>query len=64
MVFHSGCAGLLPIPDAFLGAIGYLVEALASTVGGGDRSIVWPAMSERLASVQFLQRERGRGGSL
>ena len=40
-VLHSGVARLLPIPDALLGAAGYLVEVIAGAVGGRDR---WHAM--------------------
>ena len=40
-VLHSGIARLLPIPDALLGATGYLVEVIAGAVGGRNR---WRAM--------------------
>ena len=40
-VLHSGIARLLPIPDALLGVIGYLVEVIAGASGGRDR---WHAM--------------------
>ena len=41
VVLHSGIARLVPIPDALLGAFGYLVEVIAGVIGGSDR---WRAM--------------------
>jgi uncharacterized membrane protein len=110
-VLHSRIAQLLPIPDALLGAAGYLIEGIVGACGGCNRwhdtpwlvlvyglvavglglvsmmlvifqpvlfhawctlclasaaisiAIVWPAMDEVLASLQFLTRVIGRGGS-
>ena len=37
VILHSGLAHLLPVPDAFLGAIGYLVEAISGAIGCSTR---------------------------
>lgn len=37
VILHSGISRLLPIPDAALGAIGYLVEVVAGMIGGSER---------------------------
>jgi uncharacterized membrane protein len=36
-VLHSGLSQILPIPDAALGALAYLLEAVAELLGGSDR---------------------------
>jgi uncharacterized membrane protein len=36
-ILHSGVSRLLPVPDAALGALGYLVDAAAGVIGGKDR---------------------------
>jgi hypothetical protein len=36
-ILRSSVSRLLPIPDAALGALGYLVDAVAGTVGGSAR---------------------------
>lgn len=36
-VLNSKISGLLPIPDAALGAAGYLVDAVAGVIGGRER---------------------------
>ena len=36
-ILHSSVSRLLPIPDAALGALGYLVDAVAGVVGPRDR---------------------------
>jgi hypothetical protein len=40
-VLNSGVSKILPIPDAALGALGYLVDAVTGVVGGRDR---WKTM--------------------
>src|SRR5919202_5302108 len=42
VILHSSVARLLPIPDASLGAIGYLVEAISGAAGGNARWCTWP----------------------
>ena len=37
LVLHSSLSRLLPVPDATLGALGYLVEVIAGVIGGGQR---------------------------
>lgn len=41
VILHSAISRLLPIPDAALGALGYLVDAITGAVGGRDR---WRSM--------------------
>jgi uncharacterized membrane protein len=41
-VLTSFVSRYLPLPDATLGALAYLVEAVATAVGGGDRSRTTP----------------------
>lgn len=36
-VLHSGVSRLLPVPDAALGAAGYLVDAVSGVIGGRGR---------------------------
>lgn len=36
-VLHSSIAGILPVPDALLGAIGYLVDVITGIIGGENR---------------------------
>lgn len=36
-VLHSGVSRLLPIPDAALGALGYLADAVTGVIGGRER---------------------------
>ncbi len=36
-ILHSSVSRLLPVPDAALGAIGYLADAAGATIGGRDR---------------------------
>jgi uncharacterized membrane protein len=36
-ILHSSVSRLLPIPDAALGATGYLVDAVSGALGGRDR---------------------------
>jgi uncharacterized membrane protein len=36
-VLHSPISRLLPVPDASLGAVGYLVEIVADLIGGRER---------------------------
>lgn len=110
-ILHSPVSRLLPIPDAALGALGYVLDAVSGAVGGARRwrTLPWvvivfgvavgplgavsillvilqpvafhawctlclssavisvlmigPAMDELLASLQYLARVRGRGGS-
>jgi hypothetical protein len=40
---ESAVARLLPVPDAILGALVYLAEAVAECAGGGQRWRTWPA---------------------
>lgn len=40
---QSAVARLLPVPDAALGALAYLLEAMAECVGDRQRSRTWPA---------------------
>jgi uncharacterized membrane protein len=40
-ILTSGISRVLPIPDAALGAIGYLLDAVAGAIGGRDR---WRSM--------------------
>ncbi|HET7141562.1 MAG TPA: vitamin K epoxide reductase family protein [Candidatus Limnocylindria bacterium] len=40
-VLNSGVSRLLPVPDAALGAAGYLADALSGAIGGRDR---WRSM--------------------
>jgi uncharacterized membrane protein len=37
VILHSPVSRILPIPDAALGAIGYLLDAVSGAVGGRDR---------------------------
>jgi hypothetical protein len=37
IILTSGVSRLLPVPDAALGAIGYLADAVAGAIGGRDR---------------------------
>lgn len=37
VILHSGISRLLPVPDAALGAIAYLVDAVSGVIGGEDR---------------------------
>ena len=37
VILHSSVSRILPIPDAALGAIGYVLDAVSGTVGGRDR---------------------------
>lgn len=37
VVLHSVVSRMLPVPDAALGALGYLADAVLDTVGGADR---------------------------
>lgn len=43
VILHSGLSRLLPIPDAALGAIAYLVEGVAGLLGGPERYRKQPA---------------------
>lgn len=36
-ILNSGISHLLPIPDAALGALGYLADAVTGAIGGRDR---------------------------
>ncbi len=36
-ILHSGVSRLLPVPDAALGAAGYLLDAVSGAVGGRER---------------------------
>lgn len=40
-ILNSGVSNILPIPDAALGALGYLLDAVTGAVGGRDR---WRSM--------------------
>jgi hypothetical protein len=44
IVLHSGVSRILPIPDAALGALGYLLDAVTGAVGGRDRWRTMPWM--------------------
>src|ERR1041384_4704554 len=37
VILHSSVSRLLPIPDAALGAIGYLLDAVSGVIGGRER---------------------------
>ncbi len=37
ILHHSGVSHLLPLPDAALGAAGYLLDAVSGVIGGRDR---------------------------
>lgn len=37
VILNSGVSRLLPIPDAALGALGYLADAVTGVIGGRDR---------------------------
>ena len=37
VILHSGISRLLPIPDAALGALSYLLDAVAGLIGGRER---------------------------
>jgi len=37
IILHSGVSRLLPVPDAALGAAGYLLDAVSGAVGGRER---------------------------
>jgi hypothetical protein len=41
-ILHSSVSRLLPIPDAALGAFGYLMEAVCGAIGGRNRWSVTP----------------------
>jgi hypothetical protein len=41
-VLHSRLSRVLPIPDAALGAIGYIADALSGIIGGRDRWFTMP----------------------
>ncbi|MGH7717516.1 MAG: vitamin K epoxide reductase family protein, partial [Gemmatimonadaceae bacterium] len=43
-ILQSGISRVLPIPDAALGALGYLVDAVTGVVGGRDRWRTMPWM--------------------
>lgn len=43
-VLESPLSRLLPVPDATLGAVGYLVEAVLASVGGEDRWRTLPGL--------------------
>lgn len=36
-ILHSGVSRLLPVPDAALGAAGYLLDAVSGAIGGRER---------------------------
>lgn len=111
-VLNSSVSRILPIPDAALGALGYLADAVTGLIGGRERwrktpwivivfglaigplgaasillvilqpvmfnawctlclasavisvLMIGPAMDELLASLQYLRREKSRGGSV
>ncbi|MNR92115.1 Vitamin K epoxide reductase family protein [compost metagenome] len=44
VILHSGLSRLLPIPDAALGALGYLADAVAGAIGGPERYRTMPAV--------------------
>jgi hypothetical protein len=112
IILNSSVSRILPIPDAALGAFGYLLDAITAIIGGRARwrkmpwivvlfgvavgplglvsvllvilqpvlfdawctlclvsalisvLMIGPAADEVLASLQYLKRERVRGGSL
>jgi uncharacterized membrane protein len=41
-VLHSALSRLLPVPDALLGAVGYLADLVLTAVGGSDRARTRP----------------------
>jgi uncharacterized membrane protein len=43
-VLHSRFSGLLPVPDAGLGAAAYLAEAATALPGPPDRARTWPLL--------------------
>jgi uncharacterized membrane protein len=43
-VLHSAVSRMLPLPDASLGALGYLVEIVTGAIGGGARWRTMPWM--------------------
>lgn len=42
VILHSGLSRLLPIPDAALGALGYLLDAVTGVIGGSERFRTMP----------------------
>lgn len=44
VILNSGVSHLLPIPDAALGAFGYLVDAVTGVIGGRERWRTMPWM--------------------
>ena len=111
-ILNSRISHVLPVPDAALGAFGYLIDAVTGVIGGRGRwkkmpwivivfglavgplgfvsimlvvfqpvlldawctlclasavvsvAMIGPAMDEMLASLQYMQRVRHRGGSV
>jgi uncharacterized membrane protein len=45
LVLHSSLSRLLPVPDAALGAFGYLVEGITALIGGNERWRALPWMT-------------------
>jgi hypothetical protein len=42
VVLTSTVSRLLPVPDAALGALGYVLDAVTGAIGGRDRWRTWP----------------------
>ena len=42
VILNSGVSRILPVPDAALGAAGYLADAVTGVMGGRDRWRRWP----------------------
>ncbi len=50
-VLHSALSRLLPVPDALLGALGYVAELVLTSVGGEDRYRTRPTVVILLGGV-------------
>jgi uncharacterized membrane protein len=55
-ILHSNIASALPVPDASLGAAGYLAEAVLGALGGATRwhSRPWLVLLYALTIIAFL----------
>lgn len=51
IILHSSVSRLLPIPDAALGAMGYLADALLGVVGGSERYRTMPGVVLAMGGV-------------
>lgn len=54
VILHSSVSRLLPVPDAALGALGYLTEAVCGTIGGRGRWRTMPYLVFIYAAIVAL----------